>query len=272
MRRNELKHVPLAAMAILGVAGCIGFTGTAVYPDEERGDGAVPEITNTPLEIRSLARELEERAASRIQLGSMRLLVEEFEEVSSRRVRTGAAVHSRAAEDAAAVAETLRAELMLSLGNRVNVVDPDLVTPAGTEDGPEARRRASGATHALVGTWTRSGDAVDVTARLVHLDDGWIVATAQRRIHRFRALRTTAAPAAPLPAATIASAPGADPDGEAPAPLVGDAELPDPEAPEAEAAALPGELPPGIPEGAVIEFSEGPAAARLGRTKVDKPD
>ena len=108
------------------------------------------------------------------------------------------------------VVETLQYELTLALGNRLNVVDPGVIL--GVDASRDELRQRTGATHAVVGTWYRVGNHVDVAARIVSLDDGWIVATAQKRIRDFegrvfsRALqspldeRSTLRPAQPVAA------------------------------------------------------------------------
>ncbi|MEO0661902.1 MAG: FlgO family outer membrane protein [Planctomycetota bacterium] len=161
----------------LTLAACAAVGGE--YDPTVRGGAGAS--ANTPSQIAELAAALEERASARVQVGALRVLVEPFEEVEGELPRHRHAILD--AREAQAVVETLQYELTLSLGNRVNVVDPAAVT---TASGSRAElRRATGATHAVVGTWYRAGDDVDVAARLVALDDGWIVATAQRRIVDF---------------------------------------------------------------------------------------
>ncbi|MEL6716635.1 MAG: FlgO family outer membrane protein, partial [Planctomycetota bacterium] len=173
---SVVRHAS-SSVAALSLAACAAIGGD--FDPTARGGGGPS--ANTPTQIAELAAALEERASARVQIGALRVLVEPFEEVEGELPRHRHAILD--AREAQAVVETLQYELTLSLGNRINVVDPAAVTTASSSRAE--LRRATGATHAVVGTWYRAGDDVDVAARLVALDDGWIVATAQRRIVDF---------------------------------------------------------------------------------------
>ncbi len=247
----------MAAGALL--ASCTGLS----YSERVDPRGSRPAASHVPSEIAILAQDLEERASLRSSLGSARILVEALEPIGPRKGRHRFAILDE--EDLRAVQDTIRYELEMALGNRLNVLDPDAAiraSEAGAESdsapGASLRDRL-GATHAVVGTFVRNGDLVDIAVRLVDLRDGWIVATAERRIPRFvpraavtirsevrgeqgggrRLQRTTAQ------GDSMEPQPAVEPIRSAPAPQLAAAE-------------------PVIPEDATIEFDAGPAAARLG--------
>ena len=212
---TRIAH-PLFALVLLASSACItvaesssGYDPVRRAPSEassRAGSGLAR--ANTPAQIAELGAALERRASERVQVGALRVIVEPFDEV-----RRDGGEHRHAIlneRDAVGVVETLQYELTLALGNRLNVVDPGVIL--GVDASRDELRQRTGATHAVVGTWYRVGNHVDVAARIVSLDDGWIVATAQKRIRDFegrvfsRALqspldeRSTLRPAQPVAA------------------------------------------------------------------------
>ena len=253
----------IAAALALGCAACEA-TSYSVYEPRDRG----PARADITVELDKLAALLEERATLRVPLGSARVRVTDLEPVLSRESRHRFAVLEE--RDVDATQTTIRRELEIALAGRMNVIDPS-VALAG--DQPVA------ATHEVDGTFVRTGDDIEITLRLVDLRDGWIVATAGRRIFGFvprdyvdprtsRARRPEVVAGveetAPIPAERVepigAAAPrdAIDRPGDAivedAAGDVGEAAEPDPTTSTADGVISPN---------TVIEFDVGPAASRL---------
>lgn len=261
---------PLALLLLaLGSVGCVTASYQRSYDPRPRP--APP--ADVQAELSALADSLQERASLRTSLGTARVVIEDLEVVQPREARYRYAVLQE--HEVRATQETVRQGLEMSLGNRLNVVDTAAL--AGRFTDGEALRRAAGATHAVTGTLVREGDDVDIALKLVDLRDGWIVATAQRRIERFVArdlvpagrvggaaadprrhtaeVKDLAAAAPELLAVVEAPSAAAEPGATA---------APDQAAPDQ---AVPDEVPldpDGVPLGAEIEFEQGPAASRLG--------
>lgn len=126
---------------------------------EERGDHAQ--------EIDALANELADRAESRSPLGNARIQLGAIDAIEPR--RSPYRQVSILERDLRATEATVRHELSMSLGNRVNIVG----------DAAEI------ATHRIEGEFLRSNSGLDVSLRLVEIKSDWIVATARRRIDQF---------------------------------------------------------------------------------------
>lgn len=251
-----------ASLALL--SGCIGTGYHQTVP--QRSARVV--VSDVSSEIAALAQELEGRASLRSSLGSARILVEDLEAIGPRKGRHRFAILDE--EDLRAVRDTIRYELEMALGNRLNILDPDAAMaaeePAGDGVNAASLRQRLGATHAVVGTFVRNGEVVDISLRLVDLRDGWIVATAERRIPRFvpraaLSLRSGSLEEQARVKALQRTTAMSEPDGEDPTAS---------SAPEGsfgdEAAAELASTAPIIPEDAKIEFQAGPAAARFGVT------
>lgn len=241
------------------LAGALLSAGCMTTAFERRYDPRPAEqpAADVAAEISALAASLEERAALRTSLGAARVVVEDLEVLRPREARYRYATLDE--RDANAVRATVRHELEMALSNRLNVVDVD----AARGDGA----RPAGATHVIRGTILRTGGDVDLSLKLVDLRDGWIVATAQRRIERF-----VARDAVPVGRAGESDARrrtaevetstdvAGEPAAQEPTPVAQEPELEpviaaEPVAPEVDA--------DGVPTGAVIEFDAGPAASRL---------
>jgi len=184
MTRIDLRAALGATLAAAVAAGCVLIDANDGGGASGRSRARLASASNTPDQIASLASDLEGRAERRIQLGAIRVIVEPFDEVEPEVPNHRFGV--LADRERRATVDTIRHELTLALGNSVNVVDPDALFAGGDRTMAEVRE-ATRATHAVVGTWYRVGDGadIDVAARLVDLSDGWIVATAQRRIVGF---------------------------------------------------------------------------------------
>lgn len=258
---KDPRPILIAASLVL-LTGCVG----SAYHQPVAQEGARVMASDVHSEIAALAQELEERASLRSSLGSARILVEDLEPIGPRKGRHRFAILDE--DDLRAVQDTIRYELEMALGNRLNILDPGAVIPAegsGSEEAQAASmRQRLGATHAVVGTFVRNGDVVDIALRLVDLRDGWIVATAERRIPRFVprvavTLRSSQleeqARLKVLQRTTAMTRPEADQPAASSVPL-GTVET-------GRAAELTSRAPV-IPEDAKIEFQVGPAASRFG--------
>lgn len=261
----------LSVLASLAFAGCKTAAFSAYSPRPRQIPAA-----DVSAEIAALAADLEERATLRTPLGTARVRVTDLEPILARQARHRFAVLEE--RDVRATQETIRRELEMALGNRLNVVDEASATEAGEGSGTIA-------THKVDGTYLLTGNDIELSIRLVDLRDGWIVATAQRRIFRFeprhyarpmeasssddarRAARQRTASVddiAPIPSDVRIVA-----DGEVLCPLVeGEEPLAAPLLHEGSTAVMD-EQPVGVggsmgvPMDEVIEFEVGPAAHRL---------
>lgn len=241
----------LGGPCTLGLSGCQSSSYSVYEPRDRR-----PLRADITAELNELAAALEERATLRVPLGSARVRVTDLEPVLSRESRHRFAVLEE--RDVEATQTTIRRELEIALADRMNIIDPDVVR---ADDEPVA------ATHEVDGTFVRTGEDIEITLRLVDLRDGWIVATAGRRIFGFvprdyiEPSRTRAErpelvagveETAPVPAERVEpigpAIPGGSSGGEGPLDEVDSAGYP-------EGAAIPAD--------AVIEFEAGPAASRL---------
>ncbi|MEM8711971.1 MAG: hypothetical protein AAGG01_13555 [Planctomycetota bacterium] len=234
----------------------------------------VPLAADTAFEIDALASELAERAEARTPLGGARIQVGKLDAIQPR--RSPYRQVSLLERDLRATEATIRHELGMALGNRVNLVG----------DGADL------ATHAIEGEFLRTADALELSLRLVEIESDWIVATARRRIDDFvpefydRRLQPVAGsgsvealPRTDSDTSLRARSALEEPDAEGPrtralrpaypsgagAPVI--VKTPAPE----EVLAVEEEVPSDaldrdaevpVPDGA-IEFEEGPAAARL---------
>ena len=150
-----------AAVVPLGF-GCTSLSYNpldGVSKVEQRGDHAQ--------EIEALAKELADRAESRSPLGNARIQLGAIDAIEPR--RSPYRQVSILERDLRATEATVRHELSMSLGNRVNIVG----------EGAEI------ATHRIEGEFLRSSSALEVSLRLVEIKSDWIVATARRRIDQF---------------------------------------------------------------------------------------
>lgn len=278
MSRLDLRAVLGASLAAALAAGCVLIDANDGAGSSGRSRARLAATSNTPEQIASLAADLEGRAEQRIQLGAIRVIVEPFDEVEPEVPNHRFGV--LADRERRATIDTLRHELTLALGNSVNVVDPDALFAGGDRTMAEVRE-ATRATHAVVGTWYRVGDGadIDVAARLVDLSDGWIVATAQRRIAGFegrliygdRGERGAEAPRRTAVVANESSSTGGDPGAEN-APAVGAAApdgagggaAPRPGDVAPPAGAVPGDVPADFDLREVLESGAvGPGASRI---------
>lgn len=247
-----LKTTVLQGLLLAGLA-----SSCQTYPLRVNYDPRPPELppANVAAEVSALATSLEERASLRTSLGTARVVVEDLEILQPREARYRYAVLEE--RDVRAVQATVRHELEMSLGNRLNVVDRRALQDRARDDAE--LERLSGATHAVTGTLLREGGDVEIALRLVDLRDGWIVATAQRRIERFVArdlvpLEETARTDPRQRTAEVEEAPR----GET-LTVVDDLPIEPPVEAEPEGDVFDD----GVPLDAIIEFDAGPAASRL---------
>ncbi|MEM9381338.1 MAG: hypothetical protein AAGB93_15400 [Planctomycetota bacterium] len=193
--RPERRGSPLAQIAwtlvvAAGAAGCVSET----YSMYERNQKSAPKTADLAYEISVLVDDLSERAGLRIPLGSARVIIDEPVPIRPKSARFRPAAQGE--RDRRATQAAVRFELEMALGNRMNVVGAGdlasgaLESPATEVAGrPEQslaqRAERTGATHALLGSFVRDGDDLDLSVRLIELDSEWIVATARRRITNY---------------------------------------------------------------------------------------
>lgn len=274
-RDSHLAPITWTILIALGATGCVGGS----FSTYGRTEKAVPETADLAFEIGALVDELTELAGLRIPLGSVRVIIDEPVPVRPKSARFRPAAQGE--RDRRATQAAVRFELEMALGNRMNVVGAgDLATGpldgsatevAAPENDSLAQRAArTGATHALLGTFVRDGDDLDLSIRLVEFDSEWIVATARRKIVGFMPDAYDEQFGTSVPAASAANGmkhtaevvPAAD-DSISALDGAGGAGV--------EPASVSGTEPtsPGEPAGgatefsAPIEFDSGPAAARL---------
>ncbi|MFT6830308.1 MAG: hypothetical protein ACJAZN_000462 [Planctomycetota bacterium] len=181
----------LFAPLVLGVVGCSAVSSSG-YDPRSGSQGELPRA-DSAYEIGAIAAELADRAESRTSLGTARIQLGTFDAIEPRHSPYRQVILLE--RDLRATQATVRHELEMALGNRVNVVG----------DGADL------ATHVIEGEFLRSAESLDLSLRLVELKSDWIVATARRRIDGFvpeyydRRLQT---PGGPLPQGV---GPSADP-------------------------------------------------------------
>lgn len=249
-----------------------------------------PESADIAFEVGALAQELGDRAQARIALGTARVLVDNLVALRAPGDRFRQAGMEK--RDLETTHATLRYELEMALGNRVNLVGAEGLPGAAPRSSDlEARALRTGATHAIRGSFVRGRDDVEVSLMLVDLSADWVVATARRHIRNFEPnafIGAIPGGGERLRAAATRSVDGTQPsevvaesrrvlDGERerqPAPAAGAAgaagaaDSPPRTAGDPRTAAVepegtrPLEPAEGLPSGP-IEFEEGPAAARL---------
>ncbi|QDV08058.1 hypothetical protein Poly30_35940 [Planctomycetes bacterium Poly30] len=150
---------------LLGLAGCSTVSRSGYDPHSESGGGM--HRADTAFEIGAIADELAERAESRTSLGTARIQIGALDAIEPR--KSPYRQVTLLERDLRATQATIRHELEMALGNRMNLVG------AG----------ADLATHAIEGEFLRSADSLDLSLRLVELKSDWIVATARRTIEDF---------------------------------------------------------------------------------------
>lgn len=163
MRANPyLTSIPVI---LLSLVSCSTISRGGFDP--RAGSAGEAHRADTAFEVGAIASELAERAESRTSLGTARIQIGTLDAIEPR--------HSPYRQvtllerDLRATQATLRHELEMALGNRMNVVG----------EGAEL------ATHSIEGEFLRTADSLDLSLRLVELKSDWIVATARRRIDDF---------------------------------------------------------------------------------------
>ncbi|MEM9802177.1 MAG: hypothetical protein AAGA20_17765 [Planctomycetota bacterium] len=279
-RGSHLARWACALSLAFGASSCVTTTYTEYDPRPSQSKKA-----DLAVEIERLADDLAQRAELRIPLGVVRVVVDDPVPVRPESARFRPTEYDE--PDRRAAQAAIRYELEMALGNRMNVVGASdltdgLAAPASVStQSLAARASRTRATHALLGTFVRDGDELDLSVRLVELDSEWIVATARRRIRGFAPHSFHEPLGAPVPAAAESEQPSHTAlvtpfasDVVEPAPETDATSLFDPPAetddtleglmggaplavePLVPAATESDELPP-------IEFDRGPAAARL---------
>ncbi len=155
----------LFAPLVLAVTGCTVIGGGSYDPRGDRSDEH--RRADLPYEIGELATELAANAESRASLGNARIQLGDFDAIQPR--RSPYRQVSLLERDLRATEATVRHELAMALGNRVNVVGAGAVSP----------------THIIEGEFLRTAESLELSLRLVELKSDWIVATARRHIDDF---------------------------------------------------------------------------------------
>ena len=209
-RGSYLAPFTWTLLAAFGAAGCVGSS----YSMFESTEYDLPETADLAVEIGALVDELTELAGLRIPLGSVRVIIDEPVPIRPKSARFRPAAQGE--RDRRATQAAVRFELEMALGNRMNVVGAgDLssgslegaATEASSNERPTLAQRAARtrATHALLATFVRDGDDLDLSIRLVEFDSEWIIATARRKIVGFVPDAYDEQYGAPVPVSTSAT-------------------------------------------------------------------
>ena len=189
-RGSHLAQIAWTLVVAAGAAGCVSET----YSMYERSEYSAPKTADLAYEIGVLVDDLSERAGLRIPLGSARVIIDEPVPIRPKSARFRPAAQGE--RDRRATQAAVRFELEMALGNKMNVVGAgDLASGPLESPATEVARKPTqslaqraertGATHALLGSFVRDGDDLDLSVRLIELDSEWIVATARRRITNY---------------------------------------------------------------------------------------
>lgn len=272
LRGSHLARWISAGLVAFVASGCVtsSYGRYQSYGYEGVGKEA-PKTADLAVEIDALAGDLSRKAGLRIPLGSARVLIDDPVPIRPKSARFRPAQYGQQERRAAQAA--IRFELEMALGNRMNVVGAlDLSSDVKEAAAPAApplsvRAERTRATHALIGTFVKDGDEIDLSVQLVELGSEWIVATARRKIVGFVPDAYDERYGAPVPVVApqddAASRTAEVEKVESIEGAVGDGEVVE-EAGVAEGEVAPMEVvEPGIEGDAPIEFTEGPAAARL---------
>lgn len=162
---RTIPYLLLATVLACFASGCAGMAPRIYSPVHT--DGGAGERGDHAREIEALATELADRAESRSPLGNARIRVGVLDAIEPR--RSPYRQVSILERDLRATEATVRHELGMSLGNRVNIVGDS----------------AELATHRIEGEFLRSAADLELSLRLVEIKSDWIVATARRRIENF---------------------------------------------------------------------------------------